>query len=411
MGKHLKRYLAMLILTVGYGTAILVAKLFRSPRPHAAANKSRQILVIGTFHNPNWFYAHLEPLARCSSSQIVLIADGHTGTVENLKVITPRRMASRLLSRAGAKFVWSIGYAIRYRPDFYMGYAIFPAATTALLLGRLFRRPACFQVTSGPLELEGGGYRAENRILAALGAPSAWIERLATALTREFELLIVRGGQAEQYIRDFGAENRIEIITGSVAIPDACPPVAERSIDLIFVGRLTERKRPHRFLDVVERVRRRVGGLRVAIVGDGPDSDSLAARIHELGLDGQVELLGLRDDVLQLNLDAKLFVLTSRWEGVSIAMLEAMACGTIPVVSDVGDLRDVIEQGQNGYIFDQDDCDAFAAVIVELLQDREKLATLSQAARQTVADRCSRDAIAGRWQETLRDTGAVNYRG
>lgn len=400
----------MLILTVGYGAAILVAKIFRSPRPPAAGKRSRRILVIGTFHNPNWFYAHLEPLARCSSSQIVLIADGHTGLIDNLKVITPHPLASKLLSRAGAKFVWSIGYAIRNRPDLYMGYAIFPAATTALLLGRLFRRPACFQVTSGPLELEGGGFRAENRILASLGTPSAWIERLAFALTREFELLIVRGGQAAQYIREFGADNRIATITGSVEMPDFCPQAAERSFDLIFVGRLTERKRPHRFLDVVERVQKRIPGLRVAIVGDGPDFASLSARIQKLGIDGQVQLLGLRDDVLQLNLDSKLFILTSRWEGVSIAMLEAMACGTIPVVSDVGDLRDVVENGQNGYIFDQEDREGFADAIVGLLRDHEKLSALSMAARQTVADRCSREAIAGQWQSTLHDLGVADAR-
>lgn len=408
MLQYLKRWVAILILTAGYGSVLLIAKMLKSPAPPDAHRRNRRLLVIGTFHNPNWFYAHLEPLASCSSSQIVLVADGHTGQINNLQVVVPHPLASKLLTRAGAKFLWSFWVAYRLRPDFYMGYAIFPAATTALLLGRLFRRPACFQITSGPLELAGGGYRAENRVLSSLAKPSPWIERLAYALTRQFELLVVRGGEAERYIREFGVESRVEIITGSVDIPHNHPVVSERPIDLIFVGRLTERKRPDRFLEVVRRVRNEVPDVRAAVVGDGPETQALVAQTCDSDLDGNVTLMGLRSDVLELNLQAKIFVLTSRWEGVSIAMLEAMACGTVPVVSDVGDLRDIVQTAHNGYIFDEDDLDGFTKAIVFLLRNPHKLLDCSEHARKTVIDTCSRKAISIRWQSTLRDLGVID---
>lgn len=408
MKNRLKRWIAKTLLTLGYGTALLLCKLLPSPRPLTAERRRGKILVIGTFHNPNWFFAHLEPLAKCSDSEVVLVADGHTGEIDGLTVVVPSPFASRILSRAGAKFIWSIGYAIRHRPDLYMGYAIFPAATTALILGRLFRRPACFQVTSGKLELEGGGNRAENKVLSALGSPSPWIEKLAFALTRQFELLIVRGGRAEQYIRDFGGENRIDTITGSVEMPQECPPVTSRSIDVIFVGRLTERKRADRFINVMHRVARDHPGVRAAIVGDGPDTADLQQQVAELGLEEQIEFLGLRSDVLDLQLKSRIFALTSRWEGVSIAMLEAMSCGTIPVVSDVGDLRDVVDSGKNGYVFDEDDIDSFATTISALLSDEARMLELSAAARKTVEDRCSREAVTRRWGDTFRSMQVVD---
>ena len=168
MNNRLMRWLAVSLLTLGYGSALLISRVLGPPRPLMADLRRGKILVIGTFHNPNWFHAHLEPLARCSASEVVLVADGHTADIDGLTLVVPSPLASRILSRAGAKFLWSIWYAIRHRPDLYMGYAIFPAATTALILGRLFRRPACFQVTSGKLELEGGGNRAENKVLSAL---------------------------------------------------------------------------------------------------------------------------------------------------------------------------------------------------------------------------------------------------
>ncbi|MBT8079984.1 MAG: glycosyltransferase family 4 protein [Gammaproteobacteria bacterium] len=407
MKNLIKRWLAKTLLTLGYGFALIVSRLFGPPPPLTAERRRGRILVIGTFHNPNWFFAHLEPLARCSDSDVVLVADGHTGAVEGLRVVVPNPLASKILSRAGAKFLWSVWYALRHRPDLYMGYAIFPAATTALILGRLFRRPACFQVTSGKLELEGGGNRAENKVLSALGSPSPWIEKLAFALTRQFDLLIVRGGRAERYIRDFGATNRIDTITGSVAMPADCPPVSARTIDVIFVGRLTERKRPDRFIKVMHQVARDHPGVRAAIVGDGPDTEALQQQVAELGLDEQIEFLGLRSDVLDLQLKSRIFALTSRWEGVSIAMLEAMSCGTIPVVSDVGDLRDVVDSGKNGFVFDEDDIDSFATTISALLADEGRMATLSREARQTVEDRCSRVAVSRRWGETLRSMKVV----
>ena len=405
---RLKRGVAQTLLTLGYGIALLICKVLPSPRPLTTDRRRGKILVIGTFHNPNWFFAHLEPLAKCSNSEVVLVADGHVGEIDGLTVIVPSPFASKVMSRAGAKFVWSIWYAIRHRPDLYMGYAIFPAATTALILGRLFRRPACFQVTSGKLELEGGGNKAENKVLSALGSSSPWIEKLAFALTRQFELLIVRGGRAEQYIRDFGGKNRIETITGSVEMPAKCPPVSARTIDVIFVGRLTERKRADRFINVMRKVAQDHPDLRAAIVGDGPDTEELQQQVVELGLEEQIEFLGLRSDVLDLQLKSRIFALTSRWEGVSIAMLEAMSCGTIPVVSDVGDLRDVVESGGNGFVFDEDDIDSFATTISALLSDEARMGELSVAARQTVEDRCSREAVTRRWGDTFRSMQVVD---
>ena len=117
MKNRLKRWIAKTLLTLGYGTALLLCKLLPSPRPLTAERRRGKILVIGTFHNPNWFFAHLEPLAKCSDSEVVLVADGHTGEIDGLTVIVPSPFASRILSRAGAKFIWSIGYAIRHRPD------------------------------------------------------------------------------------------------------------------------------------------------------------------------------------------------------------------------------------------------------------------------------------------------------
>jgi glycosyltransferase involved in cell wall biosynthesis len=394
------RWLSIVVLTLGYGAALLITKVTRKPRVAQPA-PPRRILVIGTFHNPNWFLAHIVPLVKADVAEIVLVSDGFTADLPGVKLVTPPGWACRLLTRAGAKFVFAAWYSLRFRPSLFMGYAIFPAATTALILGRLFGRPSCFQLTSGPLELAGGGFHAENRLLAALGRPSPWIESLAHALTREFTLLVVRGSQAAEYVRNLGYDGRIEVITGSIEIPESRPPYSVRATDLVFVGRLTERKRPFHFINVVEHLVRDYPGLKAVMIGDGPLTQDLSAAIDRAGLGANIELAGLQKNVLDWVGRSKVFVLTSRWEGVSIAMLEAMAVGTVPVVNDVGDLRDVVVEGENGYLVTDDRIETFVAGVSTLLASPAHWEELSNAAFETARRRCGRDAIAARWRTAL----------
>src|SRR5690606_42021758 len=78
------------------------------------------------------------------------------------------------------------------------------------------------------------------------------------------------------------------------------------------------------------------------VIGDGPDRDALVRTAGEAGLEPFVTWAGQLADVPAHRLEARVFLLTSRWEGVSIAMLEAMACGAVPVGSAAGALRDAV---------------------------------------------------------------------
>jgi glycosyltransferase involved in cell wall biosynthesis len=82
-------------------------------------------------------------------------------------------------------------------------------------------------------------------------------------------------------------------------------------------------------------------------------------------------------------------------------MLEAMAAGAVPVVSDVGDLRDLVHDGVNGRLVDQDAIDDYCGAIVRLLDEPERWTACSRAAVQTVAQTHSVEAVAGRWTRHL----------
>ena len=91
------------------------------------------------------------------------------------------------------------------------------------------------------------------------------------------------------------------------------------------------------------------------LVGLGPLEEELRALAVELGIGGRVRFPGSRDDVFALLPAFDVFVLSSRFEGLPIALLEAMATGVAPVATRVGGIPEVITDGQDGLLVDPGD--------------------------------------------------------
>ena len=396
MKYFLKRVIACTALSFIYGATIMLSKLF-SLRRNKKWSHSNNILVTGTFHNPNWFFAHILPLSMSGAGQVILVCDEKVADVEGVTYECPPVWMSRLFSRALAKLIWTLRCGFKYRPDLYMGYHIFPAAITALIAGRLFNRPACYQDTSGPLELKGGGWAAENPLLVALGKPSAWIEKLVFAVVRQFDLVVVRGKSARDFIRDAGYDREIAIITGSVDDEVDIKSLQEREFDLVFVGRLTEYKRPDQFIDLIVSLKGQFPDIRAAMIGDGPERSALEELASISGVSENIRFFGKISNVSNIVSKSKVFVLTSRWEGLSIAMIEAMSVGTVAVVVDVGDLKDLVDHGKNGFVVDQDQQVKMVEYVSGLLNDPETWGQFSVAANKDALQMSGRKNISGKW--------------
>jgi glycosyltransferase involved in cell wall biosynthesis len=129
----------------------------------------------------------------------------------------------------------------------------------------------------------------------------------------------------------------------------------------ICVGRLHRQKNQVVLLDVWPQVREAVPGARLALLGDGPDRESLERRAVE-----GVKLVGLAGDVRPWLDAASLVVQPSRWEGMSLAVLEAMAKARCVVATDVPGMRELLHDGA-GAVVPPEDREALTAAIVERL--------------------------------------------
>ena len=157
-------------------------------------------------------------------------------------------------------------------------------------------------------------------------------------------------------------------------------------LKLIAVGRLVPLKGFDILIKAVAAlVNQGFDDLLVLIVGgekpNGGEQSRLQALIRNLNMDNYVRLLGLRHDVIGLMKACDIFVLPSRYEGLSLAMIEAMACGLPIVASNGPGLKDFISDLQNGLLFPVDDHMVLAKCILRLAEDKDLRIQLSRGAR------------------------------
>lgn len=168
---------------------------------------------------------------------------------------------------------------------------------------------------------------------------------------------------------------------------------AERDIDVLFVGRLVEKKGAVILLDALLDLASGSTWVRVVIVGDGPLADELKLRARLLPTNIQVDFVGAlpKEKIPEMYQRARLTVFPSitakdgDQEGLGLVPIEAMGCGSIVLASDIEVLRETIIPGENGFLFSEGDSLALATCLRELLfSERSDLEAIRVAARASV---------------------------
>lgn len=153
---------------------------------------------------------------------------------------------------------------------------------------------------------------------------------------------------------------------------------------LIGVGSLTYQKAFEVLIKAsVELLKKNMNTYRVAIIGKGREQEALEALIRSCRLEKHVKLLGYRPNVLDYLRASDIFIMPSRYEGLSIAMIEAMACGMPIVASDAPGLSTYIEHQYNGLLFKLEDPADLADKIMRLIDQKDLKTSLSQNAQYT----------------------------
>lgn len=179
-------------------------------------------------------------------------------------------------------------------------------------------------------------------------------------------------------------------------------------IVLTYTGRLASEKDVPLFVRIAgEIVRSRPRKkFRAFIVGDGPERARVEHQIRAEGLQGLVEILGFCANPAEILAVSHFAFLTSRFEGSSITLLEAMSMRQVVLATDVGTARDVIEDGASGFIVLSRSPADFAARVAQVLDDPAREVEIRNRARQTVLDRYDLGRMVRVYADTIAEAVA-----
>jgi len=384
-----------------YFVALAVARVIHLPgRRHEGPV---DVLVTGTFHSDNWVRAHLLPLAasaNCRSVRVVSI--NSIPAIDKVTAVYPPSWLRRLIGDVPARLAVFCWMSLRHRPHWVGGFHMLLNGLVACLMGRLGGGRTMYFCVGGPMELIGGGALSENRLFAKMGRADDVVERQLVKAVGRFDLVITMGTRAVEYFKQRGISANYHVVSGGIdAAFDRSAAAPTR--DLVLVGRLVEVKRIDLFLRAIAEASRTLPNLTATIVGDGPLRAEMEQLARTLGIADRVQFAGQQNDVPKWLRQGRLFVLTSDSEGLALSLMEAMTCGLPAVVSNVGDLGDLVQHSVNGFLVDERTPQAFAERFVELLSDAGRLRAFSQAARQA-ALRHQTPRVIEQWDGILATT-------
>lgn len=239
---------------------------------------------------------------------------------------------------------------------------------------------------------------------------TGWIQRAKRKLRHAVERLVAQGFRRVVAVSD-SVRNYIpttvgigpdRVCTVHNGIAGGALPIVRRSsgpVAFITVGRLDAIKNHEMMLRAFARVLNALPGCVLTIVGDGPERPAIEALIEEMGLSSDVRMLGFRTDIAELLVAADVFLMSSRYEGISIAVLEAMRA-TLPVVAThVGGIPETVLSDRTGLLVASEDIDAFATAMLVLARSPDLRHEYGASARNLQLKEFSLEAMLSRYAD------------
>lgn len=191
------------------------------------------------------------------------------------------------------------------------------------------------------------------------------------------KILTVSNSIKDEYIFSKFMEKNFQMIGNPISTRDVMNKVElnnQKEYDICFVGRLTEQKNPIRFINIIKKIKQEFPNVKSVMIGDGELKDKCIQEIHKNGLEENIKIAGFLKNPYEEMVKAKIFCLTSDWEGYGLVAFEALTLGLPCIVSNVGGLRGIVDNSC-GYLCDSDN--EFIDGILLLLKDEEKRNELS----------------------------------
>ena len=360
------------------------------------SEKGCVVMLTGRFDSKNWILAHLVPIANSKKcSRILMVSSNPVPSIQKVEAIYPPKWLIKVTGKTPARLLTFFWAAIRKKPHFVGGFHLLYNGIFAEIISYLVGARSIYFCIGGT-EVDNQGVMDEPNCFKTTKAADNILRKRRLKIVSRFDLIITMGTRAAKFLRKNGINTTIKVVSGGIDTNRFHPGKENPLIDIIFVARLSIEKRLDIFLQAVKLVVDELPKTKVVIIGEGPLRNKLDKMLIKLSLDKNVDFMGHQDNVHEWLQQAKIFVLTSDLEGLALSVIEAMMSGLPVVVSDVGDLGDIVKHEVNGYLVPRRHPELFAKYLVDLLSNKKKLEAFGKTAIQS-AKRYETQATSQKW--------------
>lgn len=263
-----------------------------------------------------------------------------------------------------------------------------------------------YKIKDGSKKISEFHFSRDYRDVESRSQGYSWAKRQFTLLKEWRKRRFIRHYDAfviltRQDAAKWGALPNLHVIPNARTFTTDSPAQLENR-EVLAVGRYTYQKGFDLLLQAWAAVCREVSGWTLRIVGDGELRDELQQMVARLGVGDSVILARQSSDVQSLYRRAAIYVMSSRYEGLPMVLLEAQAAG-LPIVSFACPCgpSDVVTDGRDGFLVPAGDTDALAARLLTLMRDPALRQRMGAAAYADSA-RFSTEAVMGQWERLFR---------
>lgn len=250
-----------------------------------------------------------------------------------------------------------IYYAYKFRPDFINGVYCIPKGLNSLIAAKLSAAKCLVSVIGSKLEIE-----TEFPLRRLWEKINLWILIKCDAIS-------VKGRVDIEFLMSKNiSKSKMFCLNGAIDLDKFSFYHGARPNDLLFIGSFYELKGPDRFIKIIKELIADFPDIKAIMVGDGHMWKDMKQYAIDSGLEHNIIFTGFQKHVIPyLNL-SKILIMPSRSESLPTSMLEAMSTGCVPVISDVGNIREVaVDKVNSRIIVKYDDIDSYVSCIKELL--------------------------------------------
>lgn len=230
------------------------------------------------------------------------------------------------------------------------------------------------------------------------------VAKLKTWVINKAEGGVFQTHKAMQYYGKELQKRSIVIYNPNTVIGIKRPEWAWRSNEIAFVGRFDiHQKRQDLAVEAFKLVAEKIPEVKLVFYGAGQEQEIIKALVNKMNLTDRVVYKGLVKDIPNAIKNSKVFLMTSDFEGLPNALIEAMACGLPCVSTDCtpGGARELIKDGVNGLIVPCGDAAAIAESVVYLLNNPQRADEIGQEA-QKIVDKLEPSNIYSQWEKYVK---------